>query len=65
MDANFVKTYIENVYDGDTLLPQLEQTERITGHKPNIGIVDRWIPGEESHKRGKNHNPFKIISFCQ
>ena len=33
--------FIENVYDGDTLLPQLEQTESITGYKPKIGIVDR------------------------
>ena len=33
--------FIENVYDGDTLLPQLEQTERITGHKTKIGIVGR------------------------
>ena len=38
---------IETVYDGDTLLPQLEQTERITGHKPKIGIVDRGYRGRK------------------
>jgi len=32
---------LENVYDGDTLLPQVEQTEKITMHKPMIGIVQR------------------------
>lgn len=33
--------FTENVYDGDTLEPQLDQTTRITGSKPRIGIVDR------------------------
>jgi len=37
--------FIENVYNGETLLPQLAQTVRITGHKPKIGIEDRgyWV----------------------
>jgi len=39
--------FIENVFDGDTMLPQLEQTERITGHKPKIGIVDRGYRGRK------------------
>jgi len=39
--------FIENVYDRDTLLPRLEQTERITGHKPKIGIVDRGYRGRK------------------
>lgn len=39
--------FIENLYDGDTLLPQLEQTERITGHKPKVGIVDRGYKGRK------------------
>lgn len=39
--------FIENVYDGDTLLPQLEQTEWITEHKPKIGIVDRGYRGRK------------------
>jgi len=38
---------IETVYDGDTLLPQLEQTGRITGHKPKTGIVDRGSRGRK------------------
>jgi len=39
--------FTENIYDGDTLLPQLEQTERITDHKPKIGIVDRGYRGRK------------------
>ena len=39
--------FIDNVYDGDTLLPQLEQTERLTGRKPQIGIVDRGYRGRK------------------
>lgn len=49
--------FIDNVYDGDTLLPQLEQTERITGHKPKIGIVDRGYRG----RKVININGVKII----
>lgn len=40
--------FIDNVYDGDTLLPQLEQTERITGHKPKVGIADRGYKGRKT-----------------
>ncbi len=47
--------FTDNVYDGDTLLPQLEQTERITGHKPKAGIVDRGYKGR------KNINGVQII----
>lgn len=47
--------FIENVYDGDTLLPQLEQTNRLTGSKPSIGIVDRGYRGR------KNVNGTRII----
>jgi len=39
--------FIENIYDGDTLAPQLEQIERLTGHKPDIGIVDRGYRGRK------------------
>jgi IS5 family transposase len=39
--------FIDNVYDGDTLQPQLEQTERITGHKPKVGIADRGYKGRK------------------
>jgi IS5 family transposase len=40
-------TFIENVYDGDTLASQLDQTERLTGCKPKIGIVDSGYRGRK------------------
>lgn len=40
--------FTDNVYDGDTLLPQLKQTERITGHKPKVGIADRGYKGRKA-----------------
>jgi IS5 family transposase len=40
--------FTDNVYDGDTLLPQLVQTERITGHNPKVGIADRGYKGRKS-----------------
>lgn len=39
--------FSENIYDGDTLEPQLEQTERLTGRKPKAGIVDRGYRGRK------------------
>jgi len=39
--------FTENIYDGDTLKPQLEQTERLTGRKPKAGIVDRGYKGHK------------------
>jgi IS5 family transposase len=39
--------FAENLYDGDTLEPQLSQTERLTGRKPVIGIVDRGYRGRK------------------
>ena len=47
--------FMENIYDGKTLLPQLEQTERITVHKPKFGIADRGYKGQ------KNVNGVQII----
>jgi IS5 family transposase len=47
--------FIENVYDGDTLAPQLDQTERLTGCRPKIGIVDRGYRGR------KNVNGTRIV----
>lgn len=47
--------FTENVYDGDTLEPQLDQTTRITGSKPRIGIVDRGYRGR------KNVNGTRIV----
>jgi IS5 family transposase len=37
-----------NPYDGDTLEPQLLQTERITANIPEIGIVDRGYRGRKT-----------------
>jgi IS5 family transposase len=39
--------FTENLYDGDTLAPQLMQTERLTGCKPKFGIVDRGYRGRK------------------
>jgi IS5 family transposase len=36
-----------NPFDGDTLSPQLAQVERITGYKPETGIVDRGYRGRK------------------
>ncbi len=45
----------DNLYDGDTLEPQLLQVERLTGKKPKAGIVDRGYRGR------KQINGVKII----
>lgn len=37
----------ENVYDGDTLLPQLNQIRRVAGIEPKICIVDRGYRGRK------------------
>lgn len=39
--------FTENIYDGDTLEPQLKQIERLTGQKPIRGIVDRGYRGRK------------------
>jgi transposase, IS5 family len=38
----------ENLYDGDTLKPQLEQVQRVANYLPKVAIVDRGY-------RGKNY----------
>jgi IS5 family transposase len=45
-----------NPYDGHTLSEHLSQTERLTGHRPKIGIVDRGYKGR------KNIDGTEIIS---
>lgn len=37
----------ENIYDGDTLVAQLDQTERLTGKRPEVGITDRGYRGRK------------------
>ena len=39
------KAFEENIYDGDTLEPQLAQVERLVGRRPKTGIVDRGFRG--------------------
>ena len=38
----------ENIYDGDTLEPQIEQVERLIGYLPKFGITDRGYRGRKS-----------------
>ncbi len=56
--SSFVKTkksgiiigamaFSENIYDGDTLSPQLKQVERLAGKMPKAGIVDRGYRGRK------------------
>ncbi len=37
----------DNIYDGDTLSPQLEQIERVTDHKYKAAITDRGYKGHK------------------
>lgn len=39
--------FTENIYDGDTLAPQLDQVERLTNKLPKYGIVDRGYRGRK------------------
>jgi len=47
--------FTENIFDGDTLAPQIEQIKRLTGSTPKVGIVDRGYRGR------KNVNGVEII----
>ncbi len=40
--------FSENIYDGDTLSPQIEQIKRLTDYIPKIGIVDRGYRGRKN-----------------
>jgi len=50
----------ENIYDGDTLEPQLEQVERLTDHQPESGIVDRGYRGKKNVLNTKIISPKKL-----
>lgn len=39
--------FTENIYDGGTLNPHLKQVERLTGKKPNIGIINKGYRGRK------------------
>ena len=53
-------TFKENIYDGDTLEPQLDQIERLTNHQPEYGIVDRGYKGKKSVGKTKIIGPKKL-----
>jgi len=40
--------FTENLFDGDTLEPQLDQVERLAGALPKAGIVDRGYRGRKN-----------------
>lgn len=50
-----------NIYDGDTLLPQFDQVERMTGKKPKVGIGDRGFKGRKEIEGVKIIIPGKLI----
>jgi IS5 family transposase len=52
--------FTENIYDGDTLAPQLKQVERLTGRSPKTGIVDRGYRGRKIIEGVKIISPGKL-----
>ncbi len=50
----------ENIYDGNTLEPQLEQVGRLTNHLPETGIVDRGYRGRNIVRNTKIICPKKL-----
>ncbi len=54
--------FSENIYDGDTLSPQLKQVERLTNKLPHYGIVDRGYRGRKIIEGVKILTPGKLIA---
>lgn len=52
--------FIENIYDGDTIEPQLKQVERLTNYQPEAGIVDRGYRGRNVVLDTKIISPRKL-----
>lgn len=50
----------DNPYDGHTLSPQLEQTERLTGKLPKAAVVDRGYRGRKQVKGVDILSPKKL-----
>lgn len=50
----------DNPYDGHTLDPQLEQTERLTGKLPKVAVVDRGYRGRKQVKAVDILSPKKL-----
>jgi IS5 family transposase len=54
--------FTENIYDGDTLSPQLQQVGRMIGKMPEIGIVDRGYRGRKFVEGVKIIMPGKLFA---
>lgn len=54
--------FTENIYDGDTLSPQLKQVERLTQKMPLYGIVDRGYRGRKIVEGVKILSPGKLMA---
>ena len=54
--------FTENIYDGDTLSPQLKQVERLTDKMPRYGIVDRGYRGRKTIEGVKILSPGKLLA---
>lgn len=54
--------FTENIYDGDTLSPQLKQVERLTNTMPRYGIVDRGYRGRKTIEGVKILSPGKLAA---
>jgi transposase, IS5 family len=54
--------FSENIYDGDTLSPQLKQVEMLTGKMPKYGIVDRGYRGRKIVEGVKILSPGKLVA---
>ena len=53
--------FTENIYDGDTLSPQLKQVGRLTEKMPKFGIVDRGYRGRKNIEGVKIITPGKLV----
>ena len=54
--------FSENIYDGDTLSPQLKQVDMLTGKMPKYGIVDRGYRGRKIVEGVKILTPGKLVA---
>jgi IS5 family transposase len=54
--------FTENIYDGDTLSPQLKQTKRLIEKLPKVGIVDRGYRGRKTVEGVTIITPGKLLA---
>ena len=57
-----VLAFNENIYDGDTLEPQLAQVERVAAYRPKVAIVDRGYRGRSHVSDTQIHTPKPLPS---